>query len=109
MAKKRIRRGVDGWQRLLDEHRASGETVSAFCSVRGVPRSAFVKWRRRLEGTPARAPTKAPEFLPVPLRASLSRSEADVEVQLGSVRLSLSGAAASKVVEAIIARVSESR
>jgi hypothetical protein len=60
------------WQRWIGEWRASGLSVRAFCSRRGLAKPSFYAWRRRLEqraalktafvpvqiaGDPALAPT----------------------------------------------------
>jgi hypothetical protein len=98
--RKRVRRGIEGWRTLILQQRASGETVDAFCTARGIPRSSFSKWRNRLE----LAPTPAAHFLPVAVH---SATAATAE-QLGPVPVRLSQAAANKLLDAIIARLAES-
>ena len=36
------------WSRIIREHRASGQTVTAFCAQRSISASSFFPWRRRL-------------------------------------------------------------
>ena len=38
------------WRRLLEDQRASGLPISAFCRERGIPASSLFAWRRRLAG-----------------------------------------------------------
>ena len=49
------------WQRWLDQWRASGLSVRAFCARHRLPTPTFYAWRRRLQ---RRAAEPAP-FLPV--------------------------------------------
>ena len=52
------------WQELIGAQAKSGQNVAEFCRARGVPRSCFFTWRRKLETAPAA--TKA--FLEVKLQ-----------------------------------------
>lgn len=62
---RRVRRTVDEWRALVEEHRASGESAAAFCARRGIVLSSFHRARGRLAGgAPVTAP-KAVGFLPV--------------------------------------------
>ena len=45
---RRVRRSRDAWQRLVDEHAASGQTRTAFCAERGISLASFGQWKRRL-------------------------------------------------------------
>jgi hypothetical protein len=102
--RRRIRRGVEGWRALIVEQRSSGESIEAFCKKRAVPRSSFNKWRSKLEALPA------PKFLPLPIRATsagVTPAEA-VELDVSGVRVRLSGAAATPIVDAIVARLAGS-
>ena len=38
------------WRKLLEDQRASGLPVSAFCRERGIAASSLFAWRRRLAG-----------------------------------------------------------
>jgi putative transposase len=44
----RVRRSRETWQRLVDEHAASGQTQRAFCAQRGISLASFGNWKRRL-------------------------------------------------------------
>ena len=100
--RKRIRRGIEGWRTLISQQRTSGEAMEAFCAARGIPRSSFSKWRKRLES----ASTPAAQFLPVAVHSS--RAAAERGEQLGPVPMRLCRAAANKLLDAIIARLAES-
>lgn len=38
------------WRRLVEDHRVSGMSVSAFCRDRGISQSSLFAWRRKLTG-----------------------------------------------------------
>lgn len=107
---RRIRRGAEGWKALIAAQRASGQTVTAFCAERGVPRSSFGKWRQKLDAAPTKARSSAKRFLPVPIRAATppTADTSPIELQLGAVRVRVSGAAASRLLDAIVARLAHS-
>ena len=42
------------WRRLVSEQERSGQTVAAFCGERGLCRSYFFVWRKRLQGSAAK-------------------------------------------------------
>jgi len=106
---RRIRRGEDGWKELIAAQRSSRQTIAAFCSERRIPRSSFYKWQQKFRASPTkgRAKAAAKQFLPVPIRTATTQASASgaVELQLGAVRVQLAGAAASRVVEAILAHL----
>ena len=112
MPAPRVRRGAEGWKDLIAAHRASGQSVLAFCAEHGIARSTFGKWRRTLAATPDKARSTAAEkrFLSVPIRspATPAGDARAVEVRLGSVQVRLSGSAATEVLDVIIARITES-
>ena len=75
---RRIRRGRDEWQRLIDEQAASGLTQSAFCQANALSLASFQNWKRRLV---AEAPGESWVEL-----GTLNRSAGtgwDVELDLG--------------------------
>ena len=39
------------WRKLLEDQRASGLPISAFCRERGIPASSLFAWRSKLRGT----------------------------------------------------------
>ena len=45
---RRVRRSREAWQRLVDEHAASGQTQTVFCAERGISVASFGNWKRRL-------------------------------------------------------------
>ena len=45
---RRVRRGSDEWQRLIDEQAQSGLTQAAFCEAQGLSLASFGNWKRRL-------------------------------------------------------------
>jgi hypothetical protein len=105
---RRIRRGVDGWRALIEEHKVGGQTVAEFCAQRGIPRSSFIKWRGTLSAVAApKAKRAAPGFLSVPIRAAALPATVGepVELHVGAVRVRLSGTAANRVVEAIVSHI----
>lgn len=109
LARKRARRDEAVWRELIAAHQASGLAVSAFCSERGVPRSSFGKWRRRLGMAPTkgRRPPTVKRFLPLPIvGANTPPAEAaSIELDVGPMRLRVSGAAATRIVDSILARI----
>jgi len=111
-ARRRIRRGEDGWKELIAAQGSSGQTIAAFCGERRIPRSSFYKWQQTFRASPTkgRARAAAKQFLPVPIRTATkpASDSGAVELQLGSVRVQLAGAAASRVVEAILAHLAGS-
>lgn len=56
LADGRVRRTETEWRRLLERFEKSGLSISAFCRRAKLPRSSFVKWRRRLAGRPSGSP-----------------------------------------------------
>ncbi|BAP87627.1 putative uncharacterized protein [Burkholderiales bacterium GJ-E10] len=107
--RKRARRDEETWNGLIAEQRASGQTVSAFCAQRGVPRSSFGKWRKRLGAAPTKG-NRTPAgkgFLPLPIRESAPQPTESVSVELnvGAMRIRVSGAAAGRIVDSILARI----
>jgi hypothetical protein len=94
---------------LIAAQRPSGQTIAAFCVEHRIPRSSFYKWQQKFGAslTKDRARAAAKQFLPVPIRAATTPASASgaVELQLGAVQVQLAGAAASRVVEAILAHL----
>ena len=92
------------WARIIEAQRQSGQTVVEFCRRRGIAKATFWYWRRRLATTEKQELVTKPaqRFLTVPLVAPVAEH---IEVDLGTMRVRLDGAAAARVVEAIVARV----
>lgn len=88
------------WEHRIAQWERSGRAQREFCRERGIALSTFQWWRARLKHGAALA---APSFLPL----ALDSAQADVvEVTLRSnTRVRVQGAAASRVVDALIARL----
>ena len=88
------------WQRRIARWERSGRTQREFCREQRLALSTFQWWRARLRRT---EPTAAPAFVPIALGAADANS---VEVTLRSnTRVRVQGAAVSRVVDALIARL----
>jgi transposase-like protein len=98
------RRNAAQWARIIEAQRRSDLTVVEFCRRRGIAKATFWYWRKRLVRTGGRAPLAKPlpGFLAVPIVAPAPEC---IEVDLGTMRVRLEGAAAARVVDAIVARV----
>lgn len=59
---RRRKKAWTKWRRLVSEQERSGQTVAAFCRERGLCRSYFFVWRKRLQGSAA---AKFSKFLEV--------------------------------------------
>ncbi|MBT8389059.1 MAG: hypothetical protein KJP13_05365 [Altererythrobacter sp.] len=78
---RRVRRGRDEWQHLIDEQAGSGQTQAAFCEAQGLSLASFGNWKRRL--TTAES-TEQPWFELSGLSDVGSSSAGwDIELQLG--------------------------
>jgi len=92
------RHNAGQWARLIEAQRRSELTVVEFCRRRGIAKATFWYWRKRLMTTEKRVP----EFLVVPIMAATPEC---IEVGVGTMRVRLEGAAAARVVDAIVNRV----
>jgi hypothetical protein len=71
------------WRRWIDQWRASGLSVRAFCAQHRVATASFYAWRRVLE----RRAAEAPAFLPVQVVADAAPAQASaLEVVLADGR-----------------------
>jgi hypothetical protein len=71
------------WRRWLDQWRASGLSVRAFCARHGLATASFYAWRRVLQ----RRAAEQPAFLPVQVVADNTPAQASgLEVVLGDGR-----------------------
>lgn len=79
------------WRVLIEQQRASGQTVKAFCAERGLGEASFYSWRRHLcqQGEPH---TEAPSRATNQGRQSAADST-------GFVRLDPEGSASSDMIE----------
>ena len=88
------------WWRRIAQWERSGRTQRDFCREQRLALSTFQWWRARLRRSEALA---APAFVPIALGAADGNT---VEVTLRSnTRVRVQGAAASRVVDALIARL----
>ena len=92
------------WTRIIEAQRQSNLTVVEFCRRRRIAKATFWYWRKRLMRTAKQEVVAKPvqRFLAVPIVAPMAER---IEVDLGTMRVRLDGAGASRVVDAIVARV----
>lgn len=45
---KRVRRTLEQWQEILEQHHASNLSAAKFCAERGISYASFSKWKQRL-------------------------------------------------------------
>jgi transposase-like protein len=57
---RRRRRDASQWRALIEQQRASVQTVKAFCAEHGLGQASFYAWRRHLRRQ-AKQPSEAPE------------------------------------------------
>jgi len=62
LADGRVRRSESEWRSILERYEASGESETGFCRRSKIPRSSFVKWKRRLRSAAPSAPV-VPRFV----------------------------------------------
>ena len=98
------RRNAGQWARIIEAQRQSDRTVVEFCRRGGIAKATFWYWRRRLATTEKQELVVKPaqRFLAVPIVAPIA---ARIEVDLGTMRVRLDGAGATRLVDAIVARV----
>jgi transposase-like protein len=56
------------WQRLIERHERSGQSVRAFCEKHGVNAWTFYSWRQELRQRAGRRPAGSAKFVAVDLR-----------------------------------------
>lgn len=100
---RRTRHTPTQWAQIIAAQRQSTLTLVEFCRRRQIALATFRHWRRRL-ALPTAVAQPAQRFLAVPLVAPLT---GHIEVELGTLRVRLEGAAATRVIDAIIARIGE--
>ena len=61
------------WRRRIDQWRASGLSVRAFCARHGLATASFYNWRRALQ---RRAAAEPPAFVPVQVVADVVPAQA---------------------------------
>jgi hypothetical protein len=77
--RRRVRRGRDEWQRLIDEHSESGLTQAAFCEAHGLSLASFGNWKRRL----TTAESIEQPWFELGALSEAGSSSWDIELQLG--------------------------
>ncbi len=99
-----VKRDAAQWARIFDAQRESMQTVKAFCAQHGIAPSTYSYWRKRLNGAneQSSATPSGARFLAVPIFAS---SGQPVEVELGTMRVRVGGAQATRIVDALIAQI----
>ena len=79
MGKRFIRRSEEQWRELVVGQEASGKSQEAYCQARGISKTTFWKWRRRLK-------RRGPAFVELTPEVG-RRGSARVEVEIGGVML----------------------
>lgn len=100
----KVMRTEQQWIAIFEAQRASGLSADKFCRANGIARSAYWKWRKRLGATNGAAVTQAagPTFIRIPITAAAPSS---IELEVGTMRVRLEGAATERVIDAIIQRI----
>lgn len=100
----RVPRAASEWKTIVASQRQSQLSVDEFCRREGIAKSTFWYWRKRLQAMSVveRHGSAVTEFLAIPIAGSAS---ALVELDLPGMRIRLEGSAATRVVEAIVARM----
>lgn len=99
-----VRNDARQWAKLIEAQRRSSLTVVEFCRRRGIAKATFWYWRKRLMSA-ARNDSGtglAQRFLAVPIVAPITEH---IEVSVDTMRVRLAGAAAARVVDAIVASI----
>jgi hypothetical protein len=99
-----VRYDATQWAKLIEAQRRSSLTVVEFCRRRGIAKATFWYWRKRLVSAAKNQSGThlAQRFLPVPIVAPVAEH---IEVSVGTMRMRLAGAAAARVVDAIVASI----
>ena len=99
-----VRHTAAEWLKIIEAQRRSDLTVVEFCRRHGIVKSTFWYRQKRLatREKQERVAKPAQRFLAVPIVAPAAER---IEVELGTMCVRLDGAAAARVVDAIVARV----
>lgn len=100
-----VRHDARQWAKLIEAQRRSALTVVEFCRRRGLAKATFWYWRKRLVSAAKKESGTglAQRFLAVPIVAPVAAEH--IEVNVGTMRVRLAGAAAARVVDAIVASI----
>jgi hypothetical protein len=101
--RQRARHTATEWARIITAQRRSKLTIVEYCRRGDIALATFGYWRRRLV-QPAAVAQPVQRFLAVPLVAPVATH---IEVDLGALRVHFEGAAATRVIDAIVARIGE--
>ncbi|MBO9471629.1 IS66 family insertion sequence element accessory protein TnpB [Endozoicomonas sp. G2_2] len=71
------------WQQLIDAQAASGQSQVAFCAERGLSKSSFQHWKRRLRTSQAPVSTPSALFAPLADEPGNTDSGWTIELDLG--------------------------
>lgn len=87
LADGRVRRTPAEWRALVERFEQSGQSMTAFCRRAKLPRSSFVKWRRRVsKGARAAQAELSPAFVewiaPRPAQPDAAQGGGDVAFEL---------------------------
>lgn len=99
--RQRARHTAAEWTKIIAAQQRSALTMVEFCRRRDLALATFGYWRQRL-AQPTAVAKVAQRFLAVPLVAPTA---VPIEVEVGTLRVRLQGAAAVRVIDAIIARI----
>ena len=100
-----VRYDARQWAKLIAAQRRSALTVVEFCRRRGIAKATFWYWRKRLVSAAKNesgTQQLAQRFLAVPIVAPVAEH---IEVSVDTMRVRLAGAAAARVVDAIVASI----
>jgi hypothetical protein len=87
------------WRKLLEDQRASGLPISAFCRERGIPASSLFAWRRRLaSGAQVFKPVKIAATPTPPRRRGGDDGDDGDDGGEGAIELYLPGAGARRLI-----------
>jgi hypothetical protein len=102
---RRVVRNEQQWRAIVEGQRESGLTVERYCAVNAVSRSGFWKWCKQLGNAKVADATKAavPSFLEIPIKVEQPCSL--VELDIGAMRVRIDGAAAERVIDALVKRI----
>lgn len=111
--KKPVYRSSQTWRGLIQAQKRSGQGISQFCLERGITKSCFWKWRRRLSLCVSPLSSQAvqefadkkPAFLPLPIH---SQAPATVVLETNGIRVMMSGDAAREVTHVLVGRLGRS-
>ena len=99
-----VKRDPGQWAQICEAQRESAQTVEAYCREHGIAQSSFWRWRKIVAGVTRHQLVAKSEarFLSVPLLAPTGQP---VEVDVGGMRVRVCGAQATRIIDALVARI----